>query len=569
MATPQEIRIIADSVEQFLRKIIGMNFPLLNSRVPAVAGPPYHIGLPLSWKPLTYFFGKTFVQKASKELIFSVLVGLAYHEVAHIVSGEDKHFTPWLICNLINDSNDFNVVPRRWPGSIPFTHILTETVYTNPIEVCDSSREATYDFLEYILLASEQYLRRLRMFHAGQWRRHLPQDHILHECMEEVIPILRETRRSPIYDRARLMQAYYDIVRKHTLDFARKLLGRNLPPQEEQDFFDHLIEEAEQKIDKQHRTLEGHLSEETIKQLDEMIDSTSLRDKIDDILGELKVEIANQDGDDSEEDKGGWESKFLGHSHTNNPQNTILAPKTGTRAIRTDDRLVIQVRRILKPRLVKRMLSRRAPEVIGVGFAPSFFYEIKTDPEHARIRQEIKRIGRALPETAIALLCDHSGSMNRGHKQQIANEIMATLYKALLFLPRIRVGLFGFFHATTQLASFFEYNLDTVLRRIPETLRPTGGTNLPWSLHLVLDRVRFIPAYRKIIVVVTDGDLKGTVPIEEQVAQAKDDDVHLIVLGIAGAKLGDIKAVFGENSFYVPTIADLPEQLIQVVLTYT
>ncbi len=112
--------------------------------------------------------------------------------------------------------------------------------------------------------------------------------------------------------------------------------------------------------------------------------------------------------------------------------------------IQVDERIVTALKRELRPLLFERSLKRRTASVVGACFAPSHFYQIKTNLEAPKIRKASLRIQRALDEAAIALVFDRSGSMASGRKEIVAQQTAATFYKALCNTPKAQIYLLGF-----------------------------------------------------------------------------------------------------------------------------
>ena len=142
-------------VNYYVKRVIGINVILNDSPQPcSINTEKPIIELPMTQETLGMFLGPEFVEHAPVELLFSIVIGLAYHEAAHLMSGE-KHVEPHLLDNIINDSNDFTYVPEQWKGSMPFTISLINTTYQQgmdfkgvPVSTSEEKLQALTDVLD-------------------------------------------------------------------------------------------------------------------------------------------------------------------------------------------------------------------------------------------------------------------------------------------------------------------------------------------------------------------------------------------------------------------------------------
>ena len=97
-------------VNYYVKRVIGLKVILNDSPQPcSINTQKPIIELPMSKETLGIFLGEEFVEHAPIELLFSIVIGLAYHEAAHLMSGE-KHVEPHLLDNIINDSQYLETV---------------------------------------------------------------------------------------------------------------------------------------------------------------------------------------------------------------------------------------------------------------------------------------------------------------------------------------------------------------------------------------------------------------------------------------------------------------------------
>ena len=204
---------LSSYVAYYIHGVIGLNVKLIDSPQPCsinTADPV--IELPMTPETLGQFLGPDFVGHAPVELLFSIVIGLAYHEAAHLLSGE-PHVKPHLLDNIINDSNDFTFVPRQWKGSMPFTISLMNTTYRQGMDIKDIPLTTRAEKLQALIHLSVSYMRKLRIRDQGNDCRSLPTHHPLEPYFERIKPIMREARKANITRRPELVSKLYDVLK--------------------------------------------------------------------------------------------------------------------------------------------------------------------------------------------------------------------------------------------------------------------------------------------------------------------------------------------------------------------
>ena len=526
----------------YLRHIIGVRYTVKDSPQPAIDTKDGNdIYLPVSTETLWSFLGAPFVQNASKELLFAVITGLVYHETAHVLSGEDHDIEPYILNNLINESNDFTVVPARFPGAIPYTLALVNLTYLRGSDIAGLPMNTREDRLAALMEMSIMFLRKLRIRYGGQDVRKLPDDHPLQAHLDQMKPILLEARRCTVEERPPLVKKLHDIFR----EFWDK------QPQESDATFEDGLVEAKKVLASRQTLGEGDL------------------EPMERLIGKRRGEIRHQmERIAREVDKEQEESISSGHSHQDGAFTIEEETRTG-KPPRIDQHQVGKIRRILRPLLFSRTLARRAASVVGTGFHPARFYEIKTSPEGPRLRRDLVRIKRQIDESLVIMCFDRSSSMREGDKSKTCQEVAATMYEALSGAPRCDVRLLGFNEAPVLIKGVRPLPVQTVHRRIPVALSPSGGTDLPLALSECLRLARSADAHVKLVQILTDGDLDGRFAIEDVVEQAHRDSIDVMCIGVKGADEGILLSVFGPNrAVYVENVRMLGVQLQEAILKH-
>ena len=531
-------------VNYYVKRVIGLKVILNDSPQPcSINTEKPIIELPMTKETLGMFLGPEFVDHAPVELLFSIVIGLAYHEAAHIMSGE-KHVEPHLLDNIINDSNDFTFVPKQWKGSMPFTISLINTTYRQGMDFKDIPVNSVEEKLQALIHLSVTYMRKLRINHNGKDTRNLPQNNELIPYFEKIKTIMRATRKADVKDRPDLVKQLHEVLK----DFWDSIT-KGQPQQQS-------LEEALSATQPEIRI---ELTSEDVKKLKQILETSGAIQKI---AGELKrtanavVIIEKQ-----EEAKKGAEAlkriKNLGDLGT---QITREEPDLQTKPVNVNLGLARKLKLALKPLLFERSLARRKPSIVGTAFAPSRFHEIKTQPEKPQIRKNILRAGKAIVETEIILCFDRSGSMN-GDKEEVCKEVAGTFNTAIESIPQAKIQILGFDTEVNLIKGSGNMRCANTLSKIASGLSARGGTDFTLALYHALTTTEKSQAHKKIIFMLTDGDINGMLNIDDLLRYAKHLNTNVFTIGIAGSdevilreKLGKDKVIYIEDIHTLPNV---------------
>ncbi len=521
---------LASHIDWYLRRVIGVDLKLIDRAQPGVEvtkGNKIH--LPVSEQTLSDFLGEEFVKKASQELLFSIVIGFAYHECGHILSGENHRLQPLALNNLICEANDFTFVPNRWPGSIPYTLTAVNVTYHQMEDIDNLPLETNRDKLSVLFLMVLMFLRKLRIKYKQKEVRKLPEDHPLHDYFERLKPILVEARRCKVEERPALLKSLFSIFQDFWV--------------EPNEVIQLVLEEAERAS-----RLRVPLSGEEAARLESQIQKAGIQKDLVFIGEEIRKE-------------GKSEKSSLSIKRNHSVEEIVEREKKP----KVDEKLAGEVRRILRPLFFSRTIARRTASVVGSSFHPGRFYEIKTRPGNARIHRDVLRIKRQIDESLVILCFDRSGSMGCDGKSQVCQEVAATMYTALVAIPRCEIKLLGFNEDVARIKE--GKSLSGVLSSIPVALSPEGGTNLPLALHECLKMAKEVKAQTKLIVMLTDGDITGTYAIRDLLEQAHRLSIEVICIGIQGSDLKDLVSAFGyRNVVYVKDARRLGKELKRVIV---
>lgn len=235
--------------------------------------------------------------------------------------------------------------------------------------------------------------------------------------------------------------------------------------------------------------------------------------------------------------------------------------------IQVDERIVTALKRQLRPLLFERSLKRRTASVVGTSFVPSHFHQIKTNPGAAKIRKSNLRIQRVLDEVAIALVFDRSRSMASGKKETVAQQTAAIFYKALCSTSKAQIYLFGFNDVPVLIKGRHYLPLTTVLRRIPLALKAKSGTDFPLALKVTINLIEKIAVHKKIIFILTDGDISGFDDPVELVKEAYRKNIDVFVIAVEGSDYLELANQFGKtNVIKINFISELPFKIKKMVV---
>lgn len=543
---------LADYIRHYIRRVIRFDVPVEDSSEPcAIYKPKQILQLPISEESLADFLGEDFVANASQELLFSIAVGLAYHESAHLLSGESNTTKPEVLNNVICDSNDFNFVPQTWPGSIPFSLSLVNTTYEQSTDLKDMPIKTKNQKLAALLGIAMSYMRKRRVKFKGKDVRSLPDSHPLKDTFEKLKPIVKQARKAEVKDRPNLVKKLFEVLKDYWIDEEKQKKGGGKGKQGNKGKGQpELTPEMLDRISKSSGIGKGKLSKADADKLQKQAEKNGVLDKYKEAMKRVEKDIAK-------------EAKERMHSCIERPYGLEEQKEVAPYTPDIDDSIVAKVRNSLRPILFQRTIKRMAPSIVGERFCPSHFHEIKTNPDEARVRKEVKRIARVIDETSIILCFDRSGSMH-GEKEKVTVQIACTLYKALSTLPRVRVQILGFNDVPQSIKGNKPVSLDTVLKRIPIGLRAQGGTNFPLALKECL-RIAKIQAHKKLVIILTDGDLRGP-SIQDLLQYGDTHNIKVICIGVHGSDKIELREYFGRGAIYIERIHNLPAKLSEVVL---
>jgi hypothetical protein len=428
MNTNQEkLKKLQDYIRNYVKRVIGANYQVIDSPNPcSIKKKEPEIHLPMTETTLSEFLGEEFVKNAEPQLLFSIVIGLAYHEVAHLESGE-QDVKPHLLNNVICDSNDLNYVPDHWKGSIPFTLALINTTHKQSPDTNQIPLNTPTDKLQALIHLTITYMRKLRIKNNQQNTRSLPQKHPLFNHFEKAKLIAKKARTAPIPQRPKLVKELHRILKAFWTEEKQK--DPQLPS------LNKILSGVKKEI---RIKLSAKDAEDLLQTLKQSGSMQGIKAEFDKTVILVKVEEQKEEQKKTQRAIKLIESLGDGHSgESEEVQDSDTPP------VEVDEAIVARLRKALQPLLFERSIKRRKPSVIGSKFCPGNFYQVKTNPEQPRIRKEVRKISRALDETEIILCFDRSGSMT-GEKEETTKQVAGTLYKAISTIPKAKIQIMGF-----------------------------------------------------------------------------------------------------------------------------
>jgi Mg-chelatase subunit ChlD len=551
MNTNQEkLKKLQDYIRNYVKRVIGANYQVVDSPNPcSIKKKEPEIHLPLTETTLSEFLGEEFVKNAPPQLLFSIVIGLAYHETAHLESGE-KDVKPHLLNNLICDSNDTNYVPNTWKGSIPFTLALINTTHKQSPDTNQIPLQTTQDKLQALIHLTVTYMRKLRIKHNDQNVRSLPQSHPLFDHFEKAKEVAKKARTSPVVQRPRLVKQLHRILKEFWIEENKK---DPQPPS-----FNKTLGEAKPELK----------TDLTARDAEQILQTLKQGGSFENIKAEYdKTAILVKAEEQREEQKKTQQAIQLIENHSSgHSDESEEIPETDMPPVEVDEAIVARLRKALQPLLFERSIKRRTPSTQGTKFCPGNFYQIKTNPEQPKIKKEIKKITRTIDEAEIILCFDRSGSMT-GEKEETTKQVAGTLYKAITTTPKAKIQIIGFDDKTTLIKGSKPEPIQTVLKKINTGLTARGGTNLPQALLHTLKTIKKSTAHKKLIFCLTDGDLNGTPKIEDLLLFARHHNIKVYCIGVTGSEPEEIKQQFEEEKLiYVEEISMLPRRVRELTL---
>ena len=545
------------------------------------------IWLPVNGESLAKFLSQEYVDRATKVQCLAINMALAYHEGAHLVSGEPwqvhvlrdhsdpdplKHETrtwwsaadsdecppsfkgglkiPDLFCNLVNDANDFTVVPRRWPISAPLTMMLCRVIFWMglPLDPVERSALAGLDantrcLQEFSRLhrAYVWYLRSLKVRYGDKIVTSIPARDPMSEPFLQVKEIVRKAR-SPIMmaDRVPLIIDLFEVFKLYW-----QTCGGTLD-----DFLKVCIKAHDQTPGD---TNPGTDAEKLLSEQGDPYMDPNLRDQVD----------AASEGLAPQKRGGGgsWGHKKTAESDV--AYNDIDPPSVDTGTSR-------RVTQALSHKLVTRRIKSREQYagVRGRKLAPKHLTDLFTDRRRKRLWRTPSIPTKKDPDCALAGIFDRSGSMS-GEKEQLCRLAACTLYDALYHMQTIDLAYYGY---GSPAFAIFEGRpsggKNATISRIVKKLGASGNNDVPDATHRALDWLSSSRASRKVIVIVNDGDLGGEkYTMKEEIARARRLKVDVVMIGV-GTTLDSMVEVLGsQNSFVLEDVSELPDLFNRVTLS--
>ncbi len=110
-------------------------------------------------------------------------------------------------------------------------------------------------------------------------------------------------------------------------------------------------------------------------------------------------------------------------------------------------------------------------------------------------------------------------------------------------------------------------SLTTVLRRIPLALKAKGGTDFPLALKVAINLVEKITVHKKIIFILTDGDVAGSDDPIELTKKASRKNIDVFVIAVEGSDYSELTNQFGKTKVIkIDRISELPFEIKKIVI---
>jgi Ca-activated chloride channel family protein len=178
-----------------------------------------------------------------------------------------------------------------------------------------------------------------------------------------------------------------------------------------------------------------------------------------------------------------------------------------------------------------------------------------------------------VPEAAIVLVLDNSGSMRRGvlgssrSQQEVANESAARAIESLD--PGDMVGVIAFNNSPGVVVDLGPAANKQWIADATRGIMSGGGTNLPPALEIARDQLLAVEAKNKHIIVLSDGQSQGADRLAGIARSIRDSGIRISSIAVGdGADLATLEqiATLGEGAFYhVVNPSVLPNVFLKAV----
>jgi len=485
----------------------------------------YQMHLPLSAESFVQTFGEEADELDMKQKI-SLLIGLIYHEMGHLISGEPN-----------TKSKGYHIIYNIDLEKIP--------------------EEDGLDLLRKLIIAMTLYRSCLCFVYKGGEVHEFPRIHPLYDVWNDVRNLIRRSRRE--YS---LNEDEHHAIRQSIIDDMIERLEKWWKDEEFDKETGLSLEEALEKLHPEVQPSQIICSNSGSRRLKDIVSvPESVESEVQDIIATVKEQIAESEFTESalesylkEADKQLEAS--LGHGY-----GTIIA-RIYAEPWPVNKELASRLRRKIRRLTFVRRHDRRHVEYEGKKLHPANFYQIKTKPEKPKIFRDKTRLKEAPVITEFYFMMDRSGSMI-GMPANICRDIMATFYEALRYDRSVRLNIAGFDTEVYEID--ITNNANYVLRQIAGFLDSGGGTDYPKAMRHALRVLEKSRAEKRILIMLTDGDLASSYYDPCKLYRyAKLRNIHVLTI-----KLGDplLKSqAFCDEQIALNDVSELPQLMEKISL---
>jgi hypothetical protein len=575
---------------RYLNRVIGLKLPIFNNAQPSIEFSVRNkgqieklINLPTSHDTLGQFLTQQWVRGANKNSIRTFLLSALYHEAAHDMSGEPGKITstedrkviethsledwvankmtvpvdhwemPDIILNVVNDVNDYTFSLLTWPGKSAIMGSIGRVMFWmgDPVEPMtiaqvkalppDDRKTEEFSRLQRCTL---WYMRNLKVRYDNKVLRSIPLSDPLSLPFNDIKDVVKKMRREKdATKRVPFVFEMYDAWLAHW-----KWCGGT-----EQEFRDFLHATRQQLAIPSNIFGQGQSG---AGQMQSSLDSVA--DDGSDELDQAKP------GSSKGNTKRGKKGK--GKSAKREPSS--LSPHIDQGNLR-------RLSRSIETRICERIRQTGVDDadVQGVVLAPIHFPDVFTRPKTPRLWKGGEGVSTTISGHIVGVW-DRSGSMDeRGGvltKCDITKETVCTMHAGLYTHNRLRMDNVAYDHEANLITFPKGSNLEAQLKIIGSELSARGGTDAANGVHLANQKFKEVHAQRRLMILMTDGDLHGYgFSIETELAEAKKMNVDVCVIGL-GTSVNHIQGIIHEeNIFVIEDAMELPDVVDSLVLSRT